>query len=171
MSFISYLQESFYKMKKVSVGLSEQIFEVYKNPNEHEIASISKNFFELNDFNPKGLSKALRGILDLKTGDIFVWNANLLHSKATRAFNLNEAYSYRLIFNPKSKIINVEQLAYEENIDIQKFNQKSIQNLRNTGYKYIEWNDYSDGAGDSDKIQYDLNTMKMLKYSKENEWN
>jgi len=158
-------------MDKVSVGLSNQMFEVYKNPNINEIESISKKFFQLNDFNPKGLSKSLRGILDLKNGDIFVWNANLLHSKAIRVFNLNDAYSYRLIFNPKSKIIDVEQLAYDENIDINKFNKKSIQNLKNTGYKYIEWEDYSDDASDSDKIQYELNTMKMLKYSKENQWN
>jgi len=169
MSFLIYLRESLYKMDKVSVGLYSQIFEVYKNPKEYEMGQISDNFFQNNEINPKGLSKALRGILDLKNGYIYVWNANLLHDKAIRAFKLNDAYSLRLIFNPKNKVISVENLAYEPSITIDMFNKEAIQNLKNTGYKYMQWIDY-DENDDNSKIEYDLNTMKKRNFSSEDDW-
>lgn len=165
MSFINLLKEVFYKMDKVKVGLSTQIYEVYKNPKEFEINQISKNFFELNDYDSKGLSKALRGILDIKNGNIYVWNANLLHDKATKTFNLNDAYSYRLIFNPKSKVISVES-SFE--INIKNLNENAIKNLKNTGYKYISWINYEDD-NDNAKYKYNLNTMEIEKYI-EDDW-
>lgn len=170
MSFLFCLKESLYKMDKVQVGLSHQIFEVYKNPKEYEMEEIADNFFELNNFNPKGLSKALRGILDLKNGNIYVWTANLLHDKAIRAFNLNGAYSFRLIFQPKKKIIHVEPPIDKSNININQFNKNAIENLKNTGYKYIEWADYEDDNNLDSKIQYDLDTMKMKKYNSTGDW-
>jgi hypothetical protein len=164
MSFKEYLKESLWKMEKVNRGTFSQIFDVYKNPNEYEVNQISKSFFELNNINQKGLSKALRGIIDNNNGNIYIWNANLLHDIAIKQFKLNPN-GFRLVLNPKNKSINVD----EYNIKISDFPKDSLEKLEKTGYESIMWY-IDDGSDKAEKMKYNFATRQITKITSEEDW-
>jgi len=176
MSFKNYLVEELFKMDKVNQGWDNFIFEVYKNPNEYETSQIFDNFIEANNLSPKGLSKALRGIIDKKTNDLYVWNANLLHDKALNIFQLPIDH-IRIVFSSKGKIIQLEgygSSAYIDNYEqgilyFKSLNDTIIKRLLDTGYTILQFRTLDEN--DKDIIySLDLKNKQMSQHEPNDVW-